>query len=246
VSGHGHVTPNPDGSKARCGGPSLCPECARETGPHKLTEREIAASIALDSFGLVLVPFSKSHADGALYGLLSKSSTNESAAARRARGQRFSSIEHVEAFVTRERMLAEIGPQAPAASLWRITQPGASPRQVRTTPYVGQSVHYRSLGSAGGEYPPVCRAAIVTEILPETAGKPFGTHRANEVGLCVLNPEGQFFKQRVQFDPGTYRGGERAITIKAGELPEALPLITCDQLEFAAGTWHFIAHPEAS
>jgi len=30
VSGHGHVTPNPDGSKARCGGPALCRECARE------------------------------------------------------------------------------------------------------------------------------------------------------------------------------------------------------------------------
>lgn len=28
--GHGHVIPNPDGSKARCGGPALCAECARE------------------------------------------------------------------------------------------------------------------------------------------------------------------------------------------------------------------------
>lgn len=28
--GHGWVTPNADGSKARCGGPGLCPECARE------------------------------------------------------------------------------------------------------------------------------------------------------------------------------------------------------------------------
>jgi hypothetical protein len=35
MSGHGHVTPNPDGTKARCGGPPLCPECAREA----LTER---------------------------------------------------------------------------------------------------------------------------------------------------------------------------------------------------------------
>lgn len=30
MSGHGHVKPNPDGSKARCGGPALCSECARE------------------------------------------------------------------------------------------------------------------------------------------------------------------------------------------------------------------------
>lgn len=28
--GHGHVIPNPDGSKARCGGPPLCRECALE------------------------------------------------------------------------------------------------------------------------------------------------------------------------------------------------------------------------
>jgi hypothetical protein len=29
-TGHGHVTPRPDGAKARCGGPALCHECARE------------------------------------------------------------------------------------------------------------------------------------------------------------------------------------------------------------------------
>jgi hypothetical protein len=28
--GHGHVTPNPDGSKARCGGPVMCSKCAQE------------------------------------------------------------------------------------------------------------------------------------------------------------------------------------------------------------------------
>lgn len=27
---HGHVTPNKDGSKARCGGPGLCALCAQE------------------------------------------------------------------------------------------------------------------------------------------------------------------------------------------------------------------------
>jgi hypothetical protein len=34
MSGHGHVTPNPDGSKARCGGPAICRECAIEAGTH--------------------------------------------------------------------------------------------------------------------------------------------------------------------------------------------------------------------
>lgn len=40
-TGHGHVRPRPDGVKARCGGPALCSECAREAGqfqrpPHPL------------------------------------------------------------------------------------------------------------------------------------------------------------------------------------------------------------------
>jgi hypothetical protein len=29
-TGHGHVWPRPDGHKARCGGPALCAECARD------------------------------------------------------------------------------------------------------------------------------------------------------------------------------------------------------------------------
>lgn len=33
--GHGHVTPNADGSKARCGGPGMCPACAVEAGQLK-------------------------------------------------------------------------------------------------------------------------------------------------------------------------------------------------------------------
>jgi hypothetical protein len=30
--GHGHVIPNADGSKARCGGPAICSVCAAELG----------------------------------------------------------------------------------------------------------------------------------------------------------------------------------------------------------------------
>lgn len=30
MSGHGHVIPNADGRRARCGGPSICSECAAE------------------------------------------------------------------------------------------------------------------------------------------------------------------------------------------------------------------------
>lgn len=30
IGGHGHVTPRPDGAKARCGGPGLCAQCSQE------------------------------------------------------------------------------------------------------------------------------------------------------------------------------------------------------------------------
>ena len=30
MKSHGHVTPNADGSRARCGGPTICPVCAKE------------------------------------------------------------------------------------------------------------------------------------------------------------------------------------------------------------------------
>ena len=33
--GHGHVIPNPDGSKVRCGGPMLCSVCKLELGQKK-------------------------------------------------------------------------------------------------------------------------------------------------------------------------------------------------------------------
>jgi hypothetical protein len=30
MNGHGHVTPNEDGSRARCGGPAICLVCSKE------------------------------------------------------------------------------------------------------------------------------------------------------------------------------------------------------------------------
>lgn len=42
--------------------------------------------------------------------------------------------------------------------------------------------------NTGGEYQSVPRAAIITEV-----------HDMNCVGLCVLNPQGMFFNQRVNF-----------------------------------------------
>jgi hypothetical protein len=59
-------------------------------------------------------------------------------------------------------------------------------------PSVGRVVHYVAYGTPGGEYPSVCRAAVVTEVAdpdnPESA-----------VGLAVLNPTGMFFNQGVPY-----------------------------------------------
>lgn len=61
-------------------------------------------------------------------------------------------------------------------------------------PTVGSPVHYQSHGSpvlpdGSQRYASECRAAIVTEV---TDG--------HTVGLCVLNPTGQFFSQGIVFD----------------------------------------------
>lgn len=42
MSGHGHVTPNADGSKARCGGPAICSVCALELAGQRTAEPVIA------------------------------------------------------------------------------------------------------------------------------------------------------------------------------------------------------------
>lgn len=76
-------------------------------------------------------------------------------------------------------------------------------------PSVGRIVHYVSYGTPGGEYPSVCRAAVITEVQSDT-----------NISLCVLNPTGQFFNTHVSyseentdnvttFRPGTWHWPER-------------------------------------
>jgi hypothetical protein len=71
-------------------------------------------------------------------------------------------------------------------------------------PSVGRIVHYVAYGTPGGEFPAgVCRAAVVTEAEPTT----------EVVGLCVLNPTGQFFNRSLSHNeaktPGTWHWPER-------------------------------------
>ena len=74
-------------------------------------------------------------------------------------------------------------------------------------PSVGRVVHYVSYGTPGGEYPSVCRAAVVTEVgevwVPDGEPKPEGT----PASLAVLNPEGMFFNRGVMQDEDGHQGG---------------------------------------
>lgn len=77
-------------------------------------------------------------------------------------------------------------------------------------PTVGRIVHYVSYGTPGGEYTSECRAAIVTEagpglLLDVADGREIDSE-ADVVGLCVLNPTGQFFNRAAQDEHGK-RGG---------------------------------------
>jgi hypothetical protein len=65
-------------------------------------------------------------------------------------------------------------------------------------PTVGRIVHYVSHGTplrpdGSQAFASECRAAIITEVDPEDPGA---------VGLCVLNPTGQFFNRGVTQDEG--------------------------------------------
>ena len=89
-------------------------------------------------------------------------------------------------------------------------------------PTVGEIVHYQSYGTPGGEYPSVCRAAIVTDVDTYQDGP--GDRFIGHVSLCVLNPEGQFFNRAVLQDEDEKRGGTwhwpERLMAAAGPAPE--------------------------
>lgn len=85
------------------------------------------------------------------------------------------------------------------------------------TPSVGRIVHYVAYGTPGGEFPAgICRAAVITEtnaVVPGTTIQLGPDGKQLSVGLCVLNPTGQFFNRGIKYDeakaPGTWHWPER-------------------------------------
>lgn len=79
-------------------------------------------------------------------------------------------------------------------------------------PALNDQVHYVSFGSAGGEYPSVCRAATVTapgawidqHVETPSSGVRVVTQRwdPTAAALLVANPTGLFWKTDIRSDPG--------------------------------------------
>lgn len=83
-------------------------------------------------------------------------------------------------------------------------------------PSIGRICHYVSHGTPGGEYGKECRAAVITEVQDDPR---------TSVGLCVLNPTGQFFNRAVPQDEGRY------------ESPPCAGV--CHGRHFEGGSWHW-------
>ena len=86
-------------------------------------------------------------------------------------------------------------------------------------PMTGETVHYVSYGTPGGEYGRECRAAIVTEAGPLASPQ--------LLGLAVLNPTGIFFGRDIPQDEGYL-------------MPKASATSLCAGQNCRGGTWH---HP---
>jgi hypothetical protein len=111
-------------------------------------------------------------------------------------------------------------------------------------PRVGRIVHYVSHGTLpGGEYGKECRAAIVTEVtsIEVNEQNPSGDGIYREtVGLCVLNPTGQFFQRGVLFDSGSGTPGNPECLSRANH-GNPFRYCACGWTEpaFKGGSWHW-------
>ena len=107
------------------------------------------------------------------------------------------------------------------------------------TPSVGRIVHYVSFGTPGGEYPSACRAAIITEVDTYQDSEPEDGH-IGHVGLCVLNPTGQFFNTAVHYHDGAETpGSPDCPQPQAHGNPYSYCTCGWAEASYRGGTWHW-------
>lgn len=73
-----------------------------------------------------------------------------------------------------------------------------SEKDMMDTRKVGSIVHYLAYGSAGGEFPQKCRAAVVAE---------YHTVYPMRRDIAVLNPQGYFLQTGCKYAPYSERKG---------------------------------------
>ena len=115
-------------------------------------------------------------------------------------------------------------------------------------PSTGRIVHYVSHGTppnpdGSQAFGSGCRAAIVTEVtsIEVNEKNPAGDGIYREtVGLCVLNPTGQFFNRGVLFDSGEGEPGDPECLSRANH-GNPFRYCACGWTEpaFKAGSWHW-------
>jgi hypothetical protein len=103
---------------------------------------------------------------------------------------------------------------------------------VAVKPSVGRVVHYVSYGTPGGEFGKECRAAIVTEV-------PAGVASPQTLGLCVLNPTGQFFNRSVPFNDGSGSPGDPDCPDRPHDGPHRYCACGWIEPSLLGGTWHW-------
>lgn len=90
-------------------------------------------------------------------------------------------------------------------------------------PQINQPVHYVARGSADGVFPPVCRAALVTDR---------GTEET-DVSIVVFNSTGLFFQVDCRHDeaqgPGTWHYPCVPPVLPPLEVPTSVPVSPVDE-----------------
>lgn len=104
-----------------------------------------------------------------------------------------------------------------------------------SAPSIGRIVHYMARGSLDRKFPPVCRAAMVSEVDPDDATR---------IGLVALNPTGLFFHSLADggclYNDGAEQPGTQTCPDREAH-GNPFRYCACGWREagFPGGTWHW-------